>query len=52
MKAEVGEGFPGIVYFKARMPDLTRNLYIKNVHAGAQATYVDICSGTALIGFD
>ena len=34
------------------MPGFARNLFYKNIQAGAQATIVDICSGNAFMGFD
>ncbi len=49
---EFSEGVVGTVYYKMKMPTFSRNVFMKFVQAGAQATIVDICSGNAFIGFD
>ena len=51
-KVEIGDGIVGTVYYRMKMPVFARNLFMKYVQAGAQATIVDICSGYAFLGFD
>ena len=48
---EIGEGYPGSVFFKCKVPDHCKNAF--NVaHGGALTTYVDIATTAALFAFD
>lgn len=50
-RVELGEGYPGSVFFICKIPKFTRNAF--NVaHGGALTTYVDIATTTALFAFD
>ena len=48
---EIGEGYPGSVYFSCNVPDFTKNAF-KVAHGGALTTYVDIATTAALYAFD
>ena len=49
---ELTKGNVGTFYFSMVMPSVGRNIFLKNIHAGAQATIVDLCSFISAQGFD
>ena len=50
-RVEIGDGYPGSVFFNCVMPDFTKNAFMV-AHGGALTTYVDIATTTALFAFD
>eukprot|EP00347_Sterkiella_histriomuscorum_P012891 403366821 len=50
-RVELGDGYPGSVFFMCKIPSFTKNAF--NVaHGGALTTYVDIATTAALFAFD
>lgn len=50
-RVELGEGYPGSVFFTCKIPLFTRNAF--NVaHGGSLTTFVDIATTAALFAFD
>ena len=50
-RVELGDGYPGSVFFFCKVPDFTKNAF-GVAHGGALTTYVDIATTAALYGFD
>lgn len=51
VNVEVGEGYPGSLFFNCKLPHFTRNAFDVS-HGGALTTYVDIATTAALFAFD
>lgn len=50
-RVELGEGYPGSLFFKCKFPAATNNI-VNSVHGGALSTYVDIATTIAIMAFD
>ncbi len=50
-RVEMGDGYPGSLFFKFKVPNFQRNAF-GVAHGGALATYVDIATTTAVFAFD
>ena len=51
-RIELTKGSLGSIYFSMVMPPQGRNAFLKNIHAGASATIVDLCSFISAQAFD
>ncbi|CDW72266.1 UNKNOWN [Stylonychia lemnae] len=50
-RVELGDTYPGSVFFQCTVPDFTKNTFMM-AHGGALTTYIDISTTAALYAFD
>ena len=50
-RVELGEAYPGSVFFRCIVPDFTKNTFMM-AHGGALTTYIDITTTAAAYAFD